>query len=205
MANTESDHSAPNTRRRGPALIAAIHEAVLLETVEAGVAGLTMEGVARRAGTAKTVLYRRWPAPEDILLEAMQNLYPQEMPAPAANDLRGDLIGAMMLFRDFADTPLGQALFAVIAQSGRYPKLHERIWNGVFEARGGRFTATVLHHYADAGKIDPARVTPLSVDIGEAMMIKHLLDKQALPDSAYIERIVDEIILPALGLPAGRP
>jgi hypothetical protein len=37
------------------------------------------------------------------------------------------------------------------------------------------------------------------------MMIKHLLDKQALPDRAYIERIVDEIILPALGLPAGRP
>lgn len=202
---TEHDTGGSRTtRRRGEALIAAIHEAVILETAETGVSGLTMEGIARRAGTAKTVLYRRWQTPEDILLEAMQGYYPQEIPTPSADDLRGDLVGALMLFRDFADSPLGRALFAVIAETGRYPELHRRIWDGVFEARGGRFTATVLRHYAAVGKIDPARVTTLVIDIGEAMVIKYLLDNQRLPDRPYIESVVDQMILPVLDQPARR-
>uniref|UniRef100_UPI001EF9CCCC TetR/AcrR family transcriptional regulator n=1 Tax=Nocardiopsis valliformis TaxID=239974 RepID=UPI001EF9CCCC len=48
---------------------------------ETGVSGLTMEGIAGRAGTAKTSLYRRWSKPEDILVEAALRHYPQETPA----------------------------------------------------------------------------------------------------------------------------
>ena len=47
------------SRRRGDDLIRAIHAAALAEVADVGFAGLTMEGIARRAETAKTSLYRR--------------------------------------------------------------------------------------------------------------------------------------------------
>jgi AcrR family transcriptional regulator len=188
------------TRRRGRELLDAIHEAVLAEAAEVGLSRLSMEGVARRAGTAKTSLYRRWPTPGDILIDAMYHTLPQEVPTPGADDLRGDLVRALMLLRGvMVDGTRGQAMFAVVAEARHHPDLYRRFTEEVFDARGGRFTRTVLEHYAGRGRIDPARVTPLTVDIGEAMMIKYGMDHQAFPDEEYVARIVDEVILPAVG------
>ncbi|CAL9364235.1 MULTISPECIES: TetR/AcrR family transcriptional regulator [Nocardiopsis] len=188
------------TRRRGRELLNAIHEAVILEAADVGVARLSMEGIARRAGTAKTSLYRRWPTPGDILLDAMYHTYPQEAPTPGADDLRGDLVRALMLLRDTMSRSLGQAMFSVVAEARHHPELYDRFVREVFDSRGGRFTRTVLEHYADHGRIDPSRVTSVTDDIGEAMLIKYAMDHQGPPDGEYVERIVDEVILPVLGL-----
>nr|WP_233571295.1 TetR/AcrR family transcriptional regulator [Nocardiopsis sp. Huas11] len=177
-----------------------MHDAILREAAETGVARLTMEGIARRAGTAKTSLYRRWSTPEDILVEALHSAYPQEEPSPGADDLRGDLLAALMLFHGLmGQEPLGPVMLACVAEAAYRPDFNERLWREVYEPRGGRFTATVLRYYADRGKVDPARVTPVTTDIGEAMMIKYTLDQREPPSPDYVERIVDEVILPALG------
>lgn len=201
-----TDHMRPTpkaTRRRGQELVDAIHQAVIDETAAAGVSGLTMEGIARRAGTAKTSLYRRWSKPEDILVEAVLRHYPQETPAPEADNLRGDLVRSLELFRTLmGDRELGRALMAVVAEGMRRPELIQRMWTEVYEPRGGRFTRTVLKHYAARGEVDPARVTDVTTDIGEAMMIKYCADHPGeIPPSDYLERIVDEVILPSVGLP----
>src|ERR1700731_1996377 len=49
-------------RRRGVRLQDAILDAAWAELVERGYPGLTLEGVAKRAGTSRPVLYRRWPS-----------------------------------------------------------------------------------------------------------------------------------------------
>lgn len=125
------------TRRRGRELLNAIHEAVILEAADVGVARLSMEGIARRAGTAKTSLYRRWPTPGDILLDAMYHTYPQEAPTPGADDLRGDLVRALMLLRDTMSRSLGQAMFSVVAEARHHPELYDRFVREVFDSRGG--------------------------------------------------------------------
>ncbi|MDA8369071.1 MAG: TetR/AcrR family transcriptional regulator [Nocardiopsaceae bacterium] len=187
-------------RRRGAELVAAIHEAALDETAEHGLGRLTMEGIARRAGTAKTSLYRRWSSPEDIVIEALYRMYPMEEPSPGADDLRGDLIAALKLMRDGLMQPIyGAVMGAVLEEARRRPDLHKRLYSDVFDARGGRFTRTVLLHYAEHGRIDPARLTPVVFDIGEALMLKYGVDMFELPDDAYIDAIVDQAILPAIG------
>lgn len=188
------------TRRRGDDLVHAIHEAALAETVEHGVGRLTMEGIARRAGTAKTSLYRRWSTPEDIVIEALYRVYPREEPSPAADDLRGDLIKSLQLMRDsIMGSQYGAALGALLEESRRRPDLHERLYGEVFDPRGGRFTRSVLEHYAQHGHVDPARLTPVVVDIGEALLIKYAIDTFDPPDDDYIAAIVDQVILPAVG------
>jgi AcrR family transcriptional regulator len=47
-------------RRRGSRLEDAILDAAWAELVERGYPGLTLEGVAKRAGTSRPVLHRRW-------------------------------------------------------------------------------------------------------------------------------------------------
>jgi AcrR family transcriptional regulator len=44
--------------------------AALTLATETGFAGLTIEGIAARAGTGKQTIYRWWPTKADILLEA---------------------------------------------------------------------------------------------------------------------------------------
>lgn len=47
--------------------------------------------------------------------------------------------------------------------------------------------------------MDPARLTPVVVDIGEALLIKYAIDTFDPPDDDYIAAIVDQVILPAVG------
>jgi AcrR family transcriptional regulator len=186
-------------RRRGEALMAALHEAVLAELDEVGLGRLTMEGVARRAGTPKTTLYRRWSSPEDVLIDAIAAAYPVEKPAPAADDLRGDLVAALQLMLEWSRHPTARAVQAIVLERHRHPDLVAKLYR-VFDRAGRRFTASVLHHYARLGHIDPALVTPVVEDIGEALVVKIALDSGEEPSVEQLREIVDQAILPAVGI-----
>jgi hypothetical protein len=58
----------------------------------------------------------------------------------------------------------------------------------------------VLHHNAGLGHIDPALVTPVVEDIGEALVIKHGLDTGEEPSTERLAEIVDQAIFPAVGI-----
>jgi AcrR family transcriptional regulator len=47
-------------------------DAVLTVLGEAGYGGLTLEDVARRAGTTKPAIYRRWPSRQQLVLAALR-------------------------------------------------------------------------------------------------------------------------------------
>ncbi len=190
-------------RRRGEALVRAIHDAALAELAEVGLGQLSMEGIARRAATAKTVLYRRWATPHELLVDAVAHAHPVEVPTPAADDLRTDLIAALTVLTDWVGTPAATAVLAVISERHRYPDLAEALYRDVFDPRGGTFTSTVLRHYAATGALDPRRLTPITTQIGEAMVFKLLIDLGRVPTADELAAIVDEALLPALGFPPG--
>jgi AcrR family transcriptional regulator len=190
---------AGRPRRRGEALMAALHEAALAELDEVGLGRLTMEGIARRAGTPKTTLYRRWSAPGEVLLDAIAAAYPVEEPRPAADDLRGDLIAALQLMLEWSRHPTARAVQAIVLERHRHPDLVRRLYR-VFDRAGRRFTATVLHHYARLGDLDPALVTPVVEEIGEALVFKIAMDTGEEPSPERLVEIVDQAILPAVGI-----
>jgi AcrR family transcriptional regulator len=74
---------------------AASHQAILKATLElfadAGLAGLSIEGIAERAGVGKTTIYRRWSAKEDILSDALYLLRGGN-PLPDTGNIRDDLL-----------------------------------------------------------------------------------------------------------------
>jgi AcrR family transcriptional regulator len=183
-------------RRRGDTLEAAILDAAWEELNERGYANLTVESVARRAGTSKPVLYRRW-ADKHKLVEAAvvrRNIIQQITPADTGS-LRGDLIAtlteasakqgpflahlSLLLAGYFAETDTSFAELRELSLAGR---------------RSGR--DEIMERAIQRGELDPARLTPriaaLPFDLlrGETMLTL----RPVAPE--VIEEIVDTIFLP---------
>jgi Tetracyclin repressor-like, C-terminal domain len=97
------------------------------------------------------------------------------------------------------------AVHAVQAERHRHPEFADALYSRVFEPAGRRFTATVLHHYAEVGQLDPALITPVVEDIGEALVMRHAIDTGEEPTPQRLAEIVDQAILPAVrGYPGER-
>ncbi|MFD7657205.1 TetR-like C-terminal domain-containing protein [Actinosynnema sp. NPDC059797] len=172
---------------------------------EVGVGRLTMDGIGKRAATPRTTLYRRWSDPVEVLLDALYHAHPVEEPTPTADDLRGDLLRALQLMIKWMLSPAGRAVAAVLTDPAGSQRASQALFDEVFSKRGGTFTSTVLHHYAERGHFPPDRLTPVVTDIGEALVTKRFLDTGAPPDEADLKAIIDQAILPALGLDPSSP
>ena len=73
--------------------VARVHRAVLEMAHEVGPGGLTMEGIAGRAGVGKQTLYRSWSSPSSIVFDALlgRTLVDGEVSIPDTGDLRADV------------------------------------------------------------------------------------------------------------------
>jgi AcrR family transcriptional regulator len=56
-----------------------------------GYAGLTVDGIATRAGTGKQTIYRWWPSKDDVLLEALADRAAFDVVVPDQGSYRADL------------------------------------------------------------------------------------------------------------------
>ena len=85
-------------RRHGQELESALLTAALDELVKVGYARMTMESVAKRAGTSEPVLYRRWPNKDQLVLAAMEH-YRDANPIalPDTGALRSDLLAELTM------------------------------------------------------------------------------------------------------------
>ncbi|PCI88246.1 MAG: TetR family transcriptional regulator [Hyphomicrobiales bacterium] len=69
----------------------SILRAAIIELAREGYAGLTMEGVTRRAGVGKAALYRRWSGKEDMIIEILLESKLVIIEAPNTGSLEGDV------------------------------------------------------------------------------------------------------------------
>lgn len=89
-------------------LVAAVEE-----YSERGWAGLTMDGVAKRAGVGKSTIYLRWTNKEDLLAAAVQSMA-RPMEPTDTGSVRGDFLElATKLHHQYA-TPLGWGIVRIV-------------------------------------------------------------------------------------------
>src|SRR5438552_17303325 len=82
---------APGRPRSERAEKAIIDATLDLLVEEAGVAGLSIEAIAGRAGVGKTTIYRRWPNKEALIIDALASLKRPLPPVPGRS-VREDLV-----------------------------------------------------------------------------------------------------------------
>lgn len=193
-------------RRRGGQLEADIRAAVFAELAEAGYRGLSMQGVARRAGTGKAPLYRRWPSKDQMLIDVLAHQPPGRDEPPAdTGQLRGDLIQILTQLAAAMAQPTGRALYALITEMAlhrdRHPRAAEAIIETLLEPRLDAITAA-LRRAAKRGEIRPGAVTGLLAQTGPALVIHQQMHYGSPPSESEITEITDRVLLPALAAPA---
>jgi AcrR family transcriptional regulator len=173
-------------RRRGDALNSAIFKATLDELAEVGYARLTMERVAARAGASKASVYRRWPTRMELALDAVHRLAPD----PAFMRSAADLLAG----------PAGEALRGLLGDALADPsrtlelRKHSR-------GTGHRVMQGIVNRAVARGEISSTAVTPLRIDVAQAMLREQFLfHGLPIPDAA-IEAIVDELVVPLFQRP----
>lgn len=95
---------------------------------------ITIEGIARKVGRARTSVYRRWRSKRHLVVYAIVG----EMgryPAPDTGTLRGDLTAAVGTLRRAFAGPLGQGLAGLVAHMAQDAQLAHTIRHQVLAAR----------------------------------------------------------------------
>jgi AcrR family transcriptional regulator len=104
-------------RRDENARIAVLHAADDL-LVERGFGGVTIEGIAARAGVAKQTIYRWWPSKVDILLDTLiEDASRQLAITDAGSAVESARRYLISLARFLNEDPAGKVLLALIGQA----------------------------------------------------------------------------------------
>jgi AcrR family transcriptional regulator len=126
---------APGRPRSERAAKAIIEATLDLLAEEGGVAGVSIEAVASRAGVGKTTIYRRWPNKEALIIDALAALK-EPFPTPVGASVRDDLIAIARAFvADKADKKRLACYWSITGGAERYPDLITRFSREVIEPR----------------------------------------------------------------------
>jgi len=108
--------------QRGRPRSAEADRAILAATLdllaERGLAAMSIEEIAARAGVGKATIYRRWSSKGLLALDAFVTSFREQQPQPDTGTLRGDLIAALTSWvRAVTQTSMGQMLTGLIAEA----------------------------------------------------------------------------------------
>lgn len=186
-------------RRTGDELIQAVHAAALAEISENGLRGASMDRIAKRAGTGKAALYRRWPNVRalglDVFLATIAESVPQAF--PNTGSLREDLVGSMKSFTSSFRGPMALVLRELISESAHDTELIEQ-FNTRLGAPMEAELVNVLQRAMARGEIPTKPIDPLIFELPDALISHRLLVRGEIIDDVTCEHLVDNVILPLL-------
>jgi AcrR family transcriptional regulator len=182
-------------RRRSRRAEQAILESTLALLGEVGFGGLTIDGIAARAGVGKATIYRHWSSKAQLVIEAWRAYVPP-MPEPDTGELRGDLLAILgFMVQGLSQSPLPRLLPSLIEAAERDPELAELFQEFVAGRRA--VLHRVLERAAERGELRPG----LDLDLAGTILVSPIFARRLLLresfTAGYAERLVDTL-LPAL-------
>jgi AcrR family transcriptional regulator len=186
VATAPTSHNARRGRPRNLAADRQILDAVRTLLAEHGYSALTIEGVAARAGVAKSTVYRRWTTKADLVVDAVvDTLAPLFDASPGASP--EDLLRALV---DALGRPEARAAFlAVISEAAVDPVVRQRAEQWLIDPSRRlveRCSAAV------ASTVDP----DLLFDVVAGAVIHRVLVRGADGDEAFVRGLLDLVGVP---------
>jgi AcrR family transcriptional regulator len=110
----------PRSEQADRAILAAAADLL----AERGLAGMSIEEVASRAGVGKATIYRRWTSRGALALDAFLAEFQNQQPLPDTGSLHDDLLTALRSWiRSVTRTSAGPVLAGLIAEAQLDPAL----------------------------------------------------------------------------------
>ena len=158
---TEKKRGRPRSRSTEKAILKAAGEIVLAS----GLAEMTIEGVAERAGVGKASIYRRWPSKGALAFAAVVDGILTTQPTPDTGSLEGDLVHVAENWVKLANLQRGgRAVAHFIAEAQSDPDLavawRERFVNRIRKERRPIIERAIARGEIPAGS-DPELIMDL--------------------------------------------
>jgi AcrR family transcriptional regulator len=187
----------PRSATADTAILAATREAL----VELGWSKLTLGDVATRAGVAKTTLYRRWAGKNELVVDAVAELF-DELHLPDRGTLAADIEGVVLQFATILARPEAKSgLMAVVAESVRDDALRDRIRESIVD----RQKCLVVEGRARAqarGELPPetdpeeaARTADLIFDVVAGAVVHRTLVSAEPADEEWVRSFTQVLLL----------
>jgi AcrR family transcriptional regulator len=177
----------------------AIVKAALDTLAEVGYEGLSIEEVARRAGTAKTSVYRRWPTRDELTLDAVRQ-YLNTIAATLARrapaqSLRADLIahieGLTAVLTRERISVLAGLLLALRTNRELAAMIRAALVQTEVSALRAIVDRAVARH-----EIAPPRLAPLIFHLIPGVLFTRWFVLDEPMDRAMATELVDDVLLP---------
>jgi AcrR family transcriptional regulator len=192
-------------RPRSAAADAAILAATRQALVELGWSKLTLGDVATRAGVAKTTLYRRWAGKNELVVDAVAELF-DELELPDRGTLAADIEGVVSQFAAILARPEAKSgLMAVLAESTRDDVLRERIRASIVERQKrlvleGRARAQLRGELpAESDPVEAARTVDLIFDVVAGAVVHRTLVSAEPADEEWVRDFTRVLLLGLVG------
>lgn len=185
-------------RKPGRPRDAAVGERVLDAALELlhdeGFSGLTIEGIADRAGVSKATIYRRWESKETLLVDAVARVV-EAVVIEDTGDIRHDLIAAVRGMCSFVtDTRAGEVFPWLVGEIASRSEIGTRYAAAVIVPRRqmlGELVAAAIERGDLRDDLDVA--TAVDMLMGPVIMrrIAGLLEGSA---ETWAETVVDSLL-----------
>jgi AcrR family transcriptional regulator len=190
--STATGRAGRGGRRPSPGLDDQILDAALATLAEAGYSGLTLNGLAVRAGVAKTTILRRWPSKAAVAAAAVERLALQTVEIPEHGALRADLealvTGALHVFTRGS----GSFVPRLIRESGHHPEIADLLLT-VIRTRRSAYRR-VLSRAVARHELDPDADQDLIIDLLVGPVWTRLLITREPISDADVDGIVDAVL-----------
>lgn len=179
-----------------------ILDAALEVLAETGYERMTVDMVATRAKAGKATVYRRWASKAELVIEAVACMKQGDVDFDALPDtgtLRGDLV-AMMKPHSIVDAEKKlQVMAGLVSMLANHPDLADAVNAAIVEPRAS-VNRLFLRRAVERGEIPAdADIEKLAL-LGPAMASYRVLIQRRPVDRAFLLSIIDDILLPAVGI-----
>lgn len=177
-----------------PDVTDSIATALRVELAEKGYRGMSMDGLAERAGVGKAAIYRRWSSKEEMVVDLLREQVVPDHDFPDHGSLRGDLHGALTELREwFGDETSARIFMEVLTEGKRSHAMGDLLSLYIGRPRRRR-GAALLERAIERGEIEPGHDHELVLDLLASTVFWRMVARRTTFDDDDMETVIDMVV-----------
>jgi AcrR family transcriptional regulator len=210
MSREVTTAAPPRGRPRSEKAHNAILEAAAELLLEKGLAAVSMDAVAARAGVSKATIYRWWPTKETLALDSLYHEWAGIAPPRDTGTLHGDLLSLLRPWARLASRrPYGRVIAALLTEAQTDPAFARQYRTRFVQPRRDQARA-IFRHAIERGEIPADTKTEVALDLLYGAVYHRLLHGHAPLNDRFVRDVIDTALNgiappapPAATAPAG--
>ena len=186
------------TAQRGRPRSEKAHHAILRAAadllLERGLAEVSMDAVAARAGVSKATIYRWWPTKEALALDALYHEWENVPPPRDTGSLRGDLLSLVRPWaRVAAQRPYGPVIAALATEARTDPAFAEQYLARFVKPRRDQARA-IFRRAIERGELPVGTKVEVALDLLYGPLYHRLIHGHAPLTDAFVRDVVNTVV-----------